>query len=94
MANAYTKVSDLPFMPGKMQLIINEASRFGLIPFMWPGKKSIARFVCPKCKGYMVKFVKPADMRHKIHACRDCGHRHMSKGWIRRWGTFITGTIV
>ena len=77
-----------------MQELVNQARSFDLAPLLVPGKRLIMTFTCPKCKGKrMIKFVKDADLRHKIWACKDCGLRKMSKGWIKRWGTFITGTV-
>ena len=76
-----------------MQELVSKAAEWGLAPLLIPGKRVIWVFECPKCeRKTMVKFFKDADKRHKIHACRSCGHRHMSPGWVKRWGTFLTGT--
>jgi predicted RNA-binding Zn-ribbon protein involved in translation (DUF1610 family) len=78
-----------------MQVLVANAATFGLTPFLMPGKKIIMTFVCPKCKGHeMIKFIKQPDLRNKIHACKDCGYRFMSPGWVKRHGTFLTGITV
>ncbi len=77
-----------------MQELVNQAATWGLAPLLVPGQKIIMTFKCPKCKGVaMIKLVKDADLRHKIWACKDCGFRKMSAGWIKRWGSFLTGTL-
>jgi predicted RNA-binding Zn-ribbon protein involved in translation (DUF1610 family) len=68
--------------------IVKNAAQYGCKPLLVPGKKQIMRFTCPRCGGFMVKFTKPPDKRHKIHACKDCGYRYMSPGWTEIHGTF------
>jgi predicted RNA-binding Zn-ribbon protein involved in translation (DUF1610 family) len=77
-----------------MQQLINKAVSFGLAPFLVPGKKLIMTFTCPKCgRKNMIKFIKKPDYRNKIWACKDCGFRKMSKGWVKNHGPFLTGTL-
>ena len=87
-----TKLSRTPTL---MQKMISGALKFGLVPFLIPGKKIIMGFKCPKCKSkWMIKFIKQPDFRNKIHACKDCGYRYMTPGWKKHHGTFLTGVIV
>lgn len=77
-----------------MQELVNKAAQFGLSPLLIPGRRIIMIFRCPRCKSpHMIKFMKKPDYRNKIWACKDCGMRKMSKGWVEKHGTFLTGTV-
>lgn len=77
-----------------MQELVNTAASWGLSPFLIPRKRIIMTFTCPRCSSrHMVKFVKPPDLRNKIHACKDCGYRYMTPGYKEKHGTFLTGTL-
>lgn len=91
-----TTISDMKKkIPPVMQTLVANAATYGLTPFLRPGMNIIMTFICPKCGRYeMIKFIKQPDLRNKVHACKDCGYRRMSKGWVKRHGTFLTGITV
>jgi len=76
------------FVKPGIQDIVSKAATFGITPFMVAGKNIIEQFECPECKGLMIKLIKKPDYRNKIHACKDCGYRHMTDGWLKHHGTF------
>jgi predicted RNA-binding Zn-ribbon protein involved in translation (DUF1610 family) len=77
------------FVKPDIQDIVSKAATYGVTPFLMSGKKLIMLFICPNCNGHhMIKLIKKPDYRNKIHACKDCGYRYLSPGFIKNNGTF------
>lgn len=73
------------------QKMIFKAAFFALTPLMVEGTRTLDVHECPACKAKdaMIKFVKEPDRRNRIHACRYCGYRKMTPGYMKTNGPFM-----
>jgi len=71
--------------------IIASAAMYGFAPLMFKDKKVLQVFDCPQCKSHMsmIKLVKKPDLRNRIHACKECGYRKMTPGFVEKNGSFV-----
>jgi hypothetical protein len=71
--------------------IIGAAEKYGFSPLLVSGTRTLEVHECPRCKDKhgMIKLVKKPDLRNRVHACKECGYRKMTPGYIATNGPFL-----
>jgi predicted metal-binding protein len=71
-------------------IIIKKAAAFGFTPLLQKGMRIIKFQDCPDCGGsLLLSLVKRPDLRNRVRACKECGHRSMTPGMEKNHGNFV-----